>query len=630
MTLEEFLSHLEHVKPIGTGYTACCPAHDDRKASLSISNGDKGQILLHCHAGCSVNKIVDSLGFKISDLFPVRNQEARSVRKIITSYPYYDQHGNLLCEKLRYSDKSFLWRKQGANGWEWNRKGLDELPLYRLHDLKGDTVYLVEGEKDVETMLSGGLPAVCSPDGAGKGKWKPYMSEQLRGCHVVVLQDNDDIGKAFAEEECSALTGIAASVKRLDLSELWEDMPDTADVTDYVDWCLSIGRNRESIFACLSRFAEELPEYTLPKESTGFDFIQYPVRCTSDIDFSKTPAVRFFIDDIISEGLSFLTAFSKVGKSRMILQMLLSICSGTPFLQKPTRQADVLYCAFEDEQIDFENRLKLFLNGSPLPENFYYFTKEDFNYVTPTLGADELLIPLIEHIIEQHPKVQVVAIDVFGVIRSKKLSGFDFTMHERADINELLRLASKHRIAIIVAHHVSKSGLHADRQCATGSGAGSYVVSGSVHAELEIALDRDDQKRARFSFKGRRIRSGSLAIRDEFPYWILEGNWDEIKDTQNPVVSMIQWLVDAYGSWIGSAKDFYEENLKSGQPLLLKKPNKRTFSELSEQLNTLGIQYIEHPNGSGAPKHEFRRFDCRSNAFIEVSEGDTWENITLS
>ena len=36
----------------GQGYEARCPAHDDRKPSLSIRNADSGKVLVRCHAGC--------------------------------------------------------------------------------------------------------------------------------------------------------------------------------------------------------------------------------------------------------------------------------------------------------------------------------------------------------------------------------------------------------------------------------------------------------------------------------------------------------------------------------------------------------------------------------------------------
>lgn len=67
--IELVLGRLEKVRPSSHGYTARCPAHDDRHPSLSVRRGDDGRVLLHCHAGCSIAGIVASLGLTASDLF---------------------------------------------------------------------------------------------------------------------------------------------------------------------------------------------------------------------------------------------------------------------------------------------------------------------------------------------------------------------------------------------------------------------------------------------------------------------------------------------------------------------------------------------------------------------------------
>jgi putative DNA primase/helicase len=48
-------------KKHGAYWTACCPAHDDRHPSLSISEGADGVVLLKCHAGCSQGMVLDAL-----------------------------------------------------------------------------------------------------------------------------------------------------------------------------------------------------------------------------------------------------------------------------------------------------------------------------------------------------------------------------------------------------------------------------------------------------------------------------------------------------------------------------------------------------------------------------------------
>lgn len=40
---------------------ACCPAHNDRRPSLSLRQGKNGQLLIYCHAGCEFQEIIDSL-----------------------------------------------------------------------------------------------------------------------------------------------------------------------------------------------------------------------------------------------------------------------------------------------------------------------------------------------------------------------------------------------------------------------------------------------------------------------------------------------------------------------------------------------------------------------------------------
>ena len=62
-TVENVLAALGEYTETGSGYSACCPAHEDRQASLSISIGDNGKPLLYCHAGCEFADIKKALGF---------------------------------------------------------------------------------------------------------------------------------------------------------------------------------------------------------------------------------------------------------------------------------------------------------------------------------------------------------------------------------------------------------------------------------------------------------------------------------------------------------------------------------------------------------------------------------------
>lgn len=45
---------------LGWGGMCCCPAHDDRRPSLSIRPGDR-RLLFHCFAGCETADVIDAL-----------------------------------------------------------------------------------------------------------------------------------------------------------------------------------------------------------------------------------------------------------------------------------------------------------------------------------------------------------------------------------------------------------------------------------------------------------------------------------------------------------------------------------------------------------------------------------------
>jgi hypothetical protein len=68
MTTKEFAALLQ-AKRTNRGWSAKCPAHDDRSPSLSIREGDGGRVLLRCFAGCSVDSILADLKLGRRDLF---------------------------------------------------------------------------------------------------------------------------------------------------------------------------------------------------------------------------------------------------------------------------------------------------------------------------------------------------------------------------------------------------------------------------------------------------------------------------------------------------------------------------------------------------------------------------------
>ena len=78
MHVEALLDRLEGVKAKGpNAWVARCPAHEDRKPSLSIKATDDGRILIHDFAGCPAADVIAAVGLEFSDLFPERIETAK-------------------------------------------------------------------------------------------------------------------------------------------------------------------------------------------------------------------------------------------------------------------------------------------------------------------------------------------------------------------------------------------------------------------------------------------------------------------------------------------------------------------------------------------------------------------------
>ena len=257
MDIHDILRRLQGVKGGGGQWSARCPAHDDKRQSLSISQGKDGQVLLKCHAGCTVESITAALGIQVKDLF--QHQEPPKERpQVVATYTYPTG-----AQKLRYSDKHFSWRHPDSKGgWEYNRKGVPH-SLYVAGDLSG-VAFVAEGEKDADNLHKLGYDAVSGEDGAGPGKWRREYTERLKGRSVVIFQDNDQVGKDYAQETASALSKVCPEVKVLDLSGAWPEIPEHGDVSDLIAHF-----GPEKAVEMITALIDQTPQWTPAPDTKG-------------------------------------------------------------------------------------------------------------------------------------------------------------------------------------------------------------------------------------------------------------------------------------------------------------------------------------------------------------------------
>lgn len=72
------LGRLDGVVQTGKGWRASCPSHGGRSASLAITQGDNGTLLVHCFAGCQVHEVLGAVGLHVGNLFVRRDLKSMS------------------------------------------------------------------------------------------------------------------------------------------------------------------------------------------------------------------------------------------------------------------------------------------------------------------------------------------------------------------------------------------------------------------------------------------------------------------------------------------------------------------------------------------------------------------------
>ena len=284
MQLNHFLELLESVKPNGTGYQARCPAHDDRKPSLSISEGEDGRILLKDHAGCSTKEIVEAMGLTTADLFPadrvaspirvrfMKKADAppNSTQAPISSEVVLDLHRKLPATQREHLQTNRLltdtiidryqlgfeersaerrltipivdesgscrdirrWLPPKARSGDSNkmlhwRNGYGGARLFPVDQLINAAVVLCEGELDALALVSHAIPAVTATCGATT--WLPSLSDAFEEKTVTVLMDHDRAGETGAQKRAESLCEAGAKVK---VAAWPTDRPEGWDVTD--------------------------------------------------------------------------------------------------------------------------------------------------------------------------------------------------------------------------------------------------------------------------------------------------------------------------------------------------------------------------------------------------------------
>lgn len=451
MTLAEVLAKLDHVKGIAGGFMARCPAHEDGTASLSVTEGADGRVLLHCHASCETDAIVAALGLALSDLFPPRDRPNYAAPTAV--YEYHDEQGSVIYQSLRFpvkadGKKSFLQRRpDGAGGWIWKMNGVRRVP-YHLDTIQGKAaIFVVEGEKDADRLWSIGLPATTNSGGAGK--WTADHAAALVAAgvrRVCVLPDNDEPGEAHGRLVARSCDDAGLFVKLIPLPGL----PAKGDVSDW----LAAGHTKPELLALV----KAAPPFT----GRTSVVLKPKLELTSLADLLAEPdeAIEWLVEDRIPGGsLVLLAGKPKAGKSTLARSLAFCVAAGEPWLGFHVVMGPVWYLAFEDKRSELRRHFRQM--GATGAELLHVLVGE----------APQQCIQLIEERAKIEKPALIVVDTLQRLIQAKDMNDY---AEVTTKFSPLLKLCRETGAACVVLHHANKFGDGLD--CILGSTA----LSGSV------------------------------------------------------------------------------------------------------------------------------------------------------
>jgi DNA polymerase I-like protein with 3'-5' exonuclease and polymerase domains len=449
--IDRVLGVLEGVERHNGYLKALCPAHDDRSPSLDIKevgDNDQKKVILKCQAGCETAAVLEKVGLEWKDLFSSDGAKssdgARRPGRIVATYDYTDAAGNLLHQTVRYEPKRFLQRRpDGEGSWIWGLGGIEPV-LYNLPRiyralLDGDTIYVLEGEKDCNRAWEelGVTATTCS---MGAQKWRESYTHVLAGANVIVVPDNDEPGGDHAEMVATELFPFAASVKILKLP----DLPEKGDLSSWID----AGGTREEF----DRLVSKTPQFFLPTKEPGFGEKEFlPVKSLREVVAEAEETPDFLVKNLLKKGeLTDLSGLAKYsGKTTLVMHMLKAVRDGDLFLGELTKAARILYLTEQG------NNFKEAIGNAALDlddDGFVVIQHRD-------VRAEEWT-NLVEKAVKlcESDGRDVLVVDTFAAFTKLVGSEENNSGDIRSRMEPLKKAAQSHDLAVLVIRHAGKDG----------------------------------------------------------------------------------------------------------------------------------------------------------------------------
>jgi hypothetical protein len=466
---------------------AICPFHDDHKPSLKVFKGNDGYWRWYCF-GCKE----DEKGKKGGDYFDFKaRKEGRPLddilkgvspgsgasakhprRKPIATYVYEDEAGHPVYRKLKYNSELYNTQRYENGKWISGLNGTRRV-LYNLPELvRASQVFLLEGEKDCETVKDLGFVATTMGSIA---QWKAEYATCFAGKDVAICFDVGN--EKVADRAARDIASHAKSVKALSLPGLTEREQDITDWFERMGGEVTVEEKRKKLLKIVDQTPLFLAGATEPVPKSSAKSMTL-----SQFLNKKVPPREIFMDYWVErEQLTILAGPQKAGKSILSVNLGLSLAFKRDFLgfgvPKPRR---VLYVQQEIPESAMLERLRKMLCQfeSPSLDNFMIENTSG----TPLKLTNHAGVERLKGLVESNMP-DLLILDPFSTFHDDKDENSESEM--ASVLEPILGLKHQFKIGVLLIHHFGKPSL-AERK-------GSHRLRGSSvigdRADSMVLLD---------------------------------------------------------------------------------------------------------------------------------------------
>lgn len=211
------------------------------------------------------------------------------------------------------------------------------------------------------------------------------------------------------------------------------------------------------------------------------------------------PPIKWLVEDRLPEGLSLLCGKPKLGKSWAALDLACAVAEGGQFLGNVCEQGAVLYLALEDNQRRLQDRLRLIRPDDDWPDGL------DLTCEAPRLsqGGAEAIEEWISDVVNP----RLIIVDTLATVRPTKNGKESDYQADYLALRDLHRIASDHRLAVVVVHHLRK----AEGDDPFDMVSGSTGLTGAADATLILTKRTEDGGVVLYG-RGRDLQEFELAL----------------------------------------------------------------------------------------------------------------------